>query len=429
MAGNPRETSVVIVGAGFAGAACAKKLAKHDVHVTLIDRNNYNQFQPMLYQFATAQVTSIDVARPLRDMFRKHKTVDVKMAEVTGADPDTKTVTSTDGATFSGDYLVLAMGAQANFFHTPGADTNAFPLYALADAQRLRSRIFAVFEDADRNPKLLDQGALNFVIVGAGATGVETAGALADLINNVMPARFHDLSLNVARIYVVDPAPVVLAPFSDRAHEYAAGALRKKHVELKLGVKVDNVAADRVILSDGSEIMTRTVVWAGGIQAAAVAANAGVPQGHGGRVDVNDDLTVKGTTRVFALGDVANTPGPDGKPFPQLGSVALQAGRWAAKNILADIDGKQLSPFHYRDKGIMAMIGRNAAVAEMGPRRRELHGFLAYMSWLGVHAALLDGFRERFDALRTWGWDYLSKNRAPSIIDRPDAATIDWHDA
>ncbi len=428
MPGNPRETSVVIVGGGFAGAACAKKLAKADVHVTLIDKHNYNQFQPMLYQFATAQVTSIDVARPLRDMFRKRKTVNVKMAEVTGADPESRTVTCADGEVFSGDYLVLAMGSQPNFFHTPGADTHAFPLYALVDAQRLRSRIFEVFEDADRNPKLLDQGALNFVIVGAGATGVETAGALADLINDVMPARFHDLSLSGARIYLIDPAPVVLAPFSDRVHEYAAGALQKKRVELKLGVKVDKVAVDRVVLSDGSEIMTRAVVWAGGIEASAAAANAGVPQGHGGRLEVNADLTVKGTERVFALGDVANTPGPDGKPFPQLGSVALQAGRWAAKNILADIEGKQPTPFHYRDKGIMAMIGRNAAVAEIGPRRRELKGFLAYMSWLGVHAALLDGFRERFDALRTWGWDYLSKNRAPSIIDRPEEESIDWNE-
>jgi NADH dehydrogenase len=417
----------VIVGSGFAGAACTKKLAKHDVHVTLVDKNNYNQFQPMLYQFATAQVTSIDVARPLRDMFRKRKNVEVKMADVTGADPHSNTVTCADGTTFSGDYLVLAVGSRPNFFHTPGADAYAFPLYTLADAQRLRSRIFEVFEDADRNPKLLDRGALNFVIVGAGATGVETAGALADLINDVMPGRFHGLAISAARICVVDPAPVVLAPFSDRVHTYAAEALEKKHVDLELGIKVDEVTADRVILSDRREIMTRTAVWAGGIQASELAANAGVPQCDGGRIEVDEHLTVKGYPRLYALGDVANTPGPADKPFPQLGSVALQAGRWAAKNILADIDGRSPSPFHYRDKGLMAMIGRNAAVA-VGPRHRELHGVLAYMSWLAVHAALLDGFRQRLDALRTWGWDYFSKNRAPSIIDRPEAARIDWND-
>jgi NADH dehydrogenase len=413
MARHPRsDGSVVIVGGGFAGVACAKKLAKHDVRVTLVDKNNYNQFQPLLYQIATAQVTSLDVARPFRGMFRKRASVDFKMAPVTRADPETRTVTCADGTTFSGDYLVLAMGSQPNYFHTPGADEHAFPLYSLEDAQRLRSRIFEVFEDADRNPKLIDQGALNYVIVGAGATGVETAGAIADLVNEVMPAEFHDLATTTARVFVIDPAPVVLRPFSDRVHEYAARVLERKHVRLELGLRVTQVAADRVVLSDGSEIMTRTVIWAGGIEAAALAADAGVPVGDGGRVEVEADLTVKGFDRVYALGDAANTPGPEGKPFPQLGSVALQAGGWAADNILADMDHKPRKPFHYRDKGIMAMIGRDVP---------------AFLSWLGVHAWLLQGNRQRIDALRSWSWAYLTKSRAPSIIDRPQGARIDWH--
>src|SRR5262249_35355490 len=155
----------------------------------------------------------------------------------------------------------------------------------------------------------------------------------------------------------------------------------------------------------------------------------GLPQGHGGRVDVQEDLTVAGFSGVYALGDVANTPDPDGKPFPQLGSVALQAGHWAAQNILADIDGKPRTPFRYRDKGIMAMIGRNAAIAEMGKRRRELHGAPAFASWLGVHVALLSGFRERMNALRAWAWDYVSKKRAAAILDRPEAAAVDWHES
>ena len=263
----------------------------------LVDRHNYAQFQPLLYQVATAQVTTDGVARPLRGVFRKYKSVDVKMATVTSVDAAAKTVMCADGSTFSGDYLVLAAGSQPNFFHTPGADTHAFPLYALADAERLRSRIFQVFEDADRDPKLLDRGALNFVIVGAGATGVETAGALADLINDIMPQRFHDLSLDAARIHVVDPAPVVLAPFSDHAHAYAKKALEKKGVHLELGVSVTKIAPDRVVLSDEREILTRTVVWAGGIQAAAVAAHTGIPPGHGGRLDVQPDLTVAGFPR------------------------------------------------------------------------------------------------------------------------------------
>ena len=420
------DTSVVVVGGGFAGTTCAKRLARHGVHVTLVDKHNYTQFQPMLYQLATAQATVLDVARPLRDLFRTQPNVEVKMATVTAADPFTKTVTCADGTRFAGDYLVLAAGAQPNFFGTPGAREHTFPLYALRDAQRLRSRIFELFEDADRNPKLIDHGALNFVIVGAGATGVETAGALADLVNDVMPERFHDLAVDVARIYVVDPAPVVLAPFSDRVHAYAADVLRRKRVHLLLGVRVTEVRPDGVVLSDGSEIATRAVVWAGGIAAESVASHAGVEPGHGRRVDVYPDLTVPHCERVYALGDLANTPGPDGAPFPQLGSVALQAGRWAADNIVADIAGRPRAPFHYRDKGIMAMIGRNAAVAEMGPRRRELQGVLAYLAWLGVHAYLLDGFRQRVDAVRTWAWDYLSKSRASSIIDRPDAAAVDW---
>ena len=201
---------------------------------------------------------------------------------------------------------------------------------------------------------------------------------------------------------------------------------KKKGAELLLGVKVSEVKADRVVLSDGREILTRSVVWAGGIQGSELATKTGIAGGRGGRLDVSADLTVDGFPGVYALGDVANTPGPDGTAFPQLGSVALQAGTWAARNILADIEGRPRSPFAYRDKGIMAMIGHNAAIAEMGPRRREVHGLLAFLSWLGVHAWLLEGYRERANAVRSWAWTNLSKSRAPSIIDRADAAQIDW---
>ena len=185
-------------------------------------------------------------------------------------------------------------------------------------------------------------------------------------------------------------------------------------------------AADRVVLTDGREIMSRTVVWAGGIQGADLAESTGITPGRGGRLDVTADLTVEGHDRVYALGDVANTLGPDGVPFPQLGSVAMQAGKWAADNILADIEGKPKPAFKYRDKGIMAMVGHNAAIAEVGERRRELHGPFAFVAWLGVHAVLLEGFRARSEALRSWTWDYFTKSRASALIDRPDAARIDW---
>ena len=418
----------MVVGGGFAGVACAKHLAKHGVRVTLLDRNDYNQFQPLLYQVATAQVETSEVARPLRAMFSRRHPVEVTMAEVTAIDPRAKSATSRDGVTIAADYLVLAMGAEPNFFDTPGAQTHAFPLYSVDDAERLRSRLLTVFEQAHRNPALIEKGALNFVIVGAGATGVETAGALADTINRLIPARVADAKVDLAAIYLVDPAPVVLAPFSERAHNYAKEVLEHRGVHLELGTKVAEIRSDGVVLSDGREILTRTVVWAGGIKAARLAGASGLPQAPSGRLEIGPDLSVAGFPGVYALGDVANTLGPDGEPFPQLGSVALQAGTCAAKNIVAEIDGESTKPFRYRDKGIMAMIGRNAAIAEVGPRRRELHGVVAYVSWLGVHAWLLSGFRTRVGALGAWGWDYVAKTRAAAYINRPDAAQIDWDD-
>ena len=283
-----------------------------------------------------------------------------------------------------------------------------------------------MFEDALRNPKLIDQGALNFVIVGAGATGVETAGALADAINRIIPRRVEGAPFDAACVYVIDPGQVVLAPFSERSHAYARRVLEERGVKLELGVSVREIRPDQVTLSDGRVIRTRTVVWAGGVQAAGLAARSEIPQGAGGRFDVESDLTVAGFPDVYALGDVANTRGPDGIAFPQLGSVALQAGQSAAENIVADINGEPRSSFEYRDKGIMAMIGRNAAVAEVGPRRRELHGFLAFASWLGVHAWLLSGTRARISALASWGLDYVANVRPSAIIDRPDAGHVDW---
>ncbi len=285
-----------------------------------------------------------------------------------------------------------------------------------------------MFEDVDVHPEHLDRGALNFVIVGAGATGVETAGALADLINEIMPSRYHDLAVNAARVYVLDPAPVVLGPFSKKAHDYASKVLINEGVQLKLGLSAAEIHADKVVLSDGSEIKTRVVVWAGGIQAAALAGGIGLPQVRGGRLSVEPDLTVEGYPGVYAIGDVAAAVAPDGKPFPQLGSVALQAGQWAAKNILADIGGKPRTGFHYHDKGIMAMIGRNKAIAEMGEHHHELHGSIAFAAWLGVHAWLMSGTRQRIDAFMSWGWDYFSGSRGPSVIDEPNAAKIDWGD-
>jgi NADH dehydrogenase len=420
---------VVIVGAGFAGIGCAKELAKHDddVHVTLIDKHNYHQFLPLLYQVATYQLSSSDVAMDIRQLFRKHPSISVKLGEVASADPDTKTVTLTGGQTFTGDFLVLAAGSQANFFDTRGAE-HLFPLYSLEDAKRLRARILAVFEDADRDPSLVDRGALNFVIVGAGATGTEVAGAIAELIRDVMPSEYHDLAVDHAKVIIVDLGDAVLGPFSPKAHDYASKVLTDYGVELRLGTSVKEIAADHVLLSDGQTIATHCVVWGGGLMAAPLARTSGLKQGRGGRIDVQPDLTVADQPGVYVVGDIANIPVGDGTAFPQLGSVALQAGAQAAENILADIAGKAREPFDYHDKGIMAMIGRGAAVAEMGEHRHELHGAVAFAAWLGVHAWLMSGVRQRVDAFISWAWDYHGKGRAPQILDRTDDAHIDWGD-
>jgi NADH:ubiquinone reductase (H+-translocating) len=420
---------VVIVGGGFAGVGCALELVRSGkVSVTLVDRHNYHQFQPLFYQLATSQLAPSDVGFSLRKIFRKSTNIDIKLAEVVAVDPKARSVNTKEGQTYKGDFLVLAAGSQANFFNIPGAESNTFPLYTLTDAERLRSRILALLEEADREPKLIEQGALNFVVVGGGATGCEIAGALADMIHSTVTAEYEDLAVNFARIYLVERGPILLAPFSARAHEYASKVLYRDGVILKLNTAVNEVHPGHVVLSDGSTIKTRCVIWGAGLKAAALAGGSGLPKGRGGRISVQPDLTVEEFPGIYAVGDFANIGGSNGNFLPQLGAVAQQTGRWAAKNILADIAGKPRTAFHYHDKGIMAMIGRNAAIAEIGERRHELEGTVAYSMWLGVHIALLTGLRVKIETFVDWVGDYFSKGRGPQLIDRSDAARILWQD-
>jgi NADH dehydrogenase len=426
---SPRDERkhVIVVGGGFAGVGCVRSLASHDeLRVTLVDRNNYHQFQPLLYQVATSQLAPSDIAYSLRKLVREHPNADVKLAEVTAIDPAAHAVETADGTRIEGDALVLAAGSQPNFFRTPGAEEHTFPLYSLDDATRLRSRIIGAFEDADRDPDLLARGALNFVVVGGGPTGVEVAGALADMIHETMSVEYRDLAVSAAQVHVVDLGHTLLGAFSEHAHDYVAKVLGRKGVQMHLGVAVSEVAADHVKLADGTLIPTRCVVWGGGIKAPPLAARSGLPQGRGGRVDVRDDLSVSGFPGVFVLGDMANIAGADGEALPQLGSVALQSGTCAADNVVAFLEDRTGAPFHYHDKGIMAMIGRGAAIAEVGAHRHELHGAIAFSAWLGVHASLMTGVRNRIDAFITWGWDYFSKSRGPQVLDRTEAAHIDW---
>jgi NADH dehydrogenase len=420
---------VIIVGGGFAGVSCALDLARSGkVRVTLVDRHNYQQFKPLFYQVAISELTPADVGFSLRKIFRKSPNVDIKLADVNTINPKSCNVSTKEGQTYQGDFLVLAAGAQANFFNIPGAEANSFPLYSLTDAERLRSRILALFEEADREPKLIEQGALNFVIVGGGPTGVEMAGGLAEMIHSTVTVEYEDLAISSARLYLVERGPVLLAPFSARAHEYASKILGHDGVILKLNTAVKEVHPGHVVLSDASTIKTRCVIWGAGLKAAAIAGGSGLPKGRGGRINVQPDLTVEGFPGVYALGDFANIAGSNGNFLPQLGSVAQQTGRWAAKNILADIAGKPRTAFHYHDKGIMAMVGKNAAIAEIGERRHELEGAVAYTMWLGVHISLLTGLRIKIETFVDWVGDYFSKGRSSQLIDRSDAARIHWQD-
>jgi NADH:ubiquinone reductase (H+-translocating) len=424
---DDHRTEVVIVGGGFAGVGCANRLAgRDDVRVTIFDKNGFHQFQPLLYQVATAELTREDIVFDLDDLFAEHDNVTAVPVEVTATDPASRTVTLADGSVVAADILVLAAGAQPNFFQTPGAPDIAFPLYSLDDAQRVRSRVIQLFEDVAGEPALVDAGALNFVIVGAGPTGIEIAGALSELIHDVMPHRYPDMEIDRARVVIVDHGDNPLAAFSDAAHAYARKQLRHRGVELMVGAGVAEVGRDHVTLTDGTVIPTHLTVWGGGEMAADVVARSGVDVGRGGRVTVQPDLSVDGYPGVYAVGDAANIPGPSGEILPQLGSVAQQSGDWVGRTIIASIEGEKTEPFEYHDKGIMAMIGRRAAVAEIGEHRHELHGRVAFAAWLGVHAALLSNLGAETRAFLAWAEEFYVRpsHRSaelldPSLIDTP----------
>ncbi|SNT27176.1 NAD(P)/FAD-dependent oxidoreductase [Rhodococcoides kyotonense] len=409
-------THVVVAGAGLAGVACAHELGRKGVDVTLVDRNDYHQFQPLLYQVATSQLPAEDVARPLASIFEHLPTVRVVRADIGKLDFRGRSLV-VPGETITGDHLVVAAGATANFFGTPGAEEFSFPLYSVADAERLRHHVRDLLAQAN-DP-------LDIVIVGGGPTGVETAGAFAELFRAL---RTMNHPGGRGQAWLINHGKALLAPFSDKSHEYAHDKLVEHGAKVCLGIGVQAVDADGVTLSDGSRISSRTVVWAGGEAAAPVTATCEVAPGHGGRIDVLADLTVPTFDAVYAVGDVANIPDADGKTLPQLGSVAQQAGAWAAHNILRADEGKPTKPFVYRDKGIMAMIGRGAAVAEVGAHRHQVEGPLAFAAWLGVHAALLSGAHSKVDAFLSWAWDYFDADHSAIVECHGDPKRIAWGD-
>lgn len=410
---------VIIVGAGFAGVAAAKKLAKQHIRTLLIDRNNYQQFQPLLYQVASAQLPPSVVAEPLRETFRKSPSVRVLTANVTAISAENRQVTIESGATFSADSLVISAGAEVNFFGTKGAAEHSYPLYSVADATRLGAALVAELDSLDAASLTHAAAPADVVIVGAGPTGVETAGAIAESIRSVVPRYFGDEIAQQCAVHLVDLGTTVLGPFEKPLQDYTRDHLEEVGVTLHLGTSVKEVRADGVTLSDGTVLQARIVVWAGGLQAQNVVSSSGAKTGRGSRIDVNPDLTVPGFSGVYALGDAANIPDGSGKSLPQLGAVALQAGKWAGENILADLAHRERTPFEYRDKGFMAMVGSMAAVAEVGSHHRQMHGPLAFGAWLAVHDTLLPSSRERRKAVSNWFQDYLTHKRTEFIVGYP----------
>jgi NADH:quinone reductase (non-electrogenic) len=416
---------VLVLGGGLAGVACAHKLGDEGVDVTLVDRNDYHQFQPLLYQVASSQLPAEDIARPHRTIFRDYPSVDVVTAHVVKADLAERSVTLADGRTLVGPHLVMAAGARPNFFGVPGAAEHSFPLYSVADAERLRQHLQRLLQEAMVGDGSAESGRLDVVVVGGGPTGVETTGALAELMHALQST---GQIRQPGQITIVDRGQALLAPFSAKAHEYSMRKLTDAGAVVKLETGVTAVHPDRVEFDDGSTIQAQTVVWGGGESGSAVAQTAGPKPGRGGRLDVNPDLTVDGFPGVYAIGDVANIPsGDEAAPIlPQLGSVAQQSGRWAAENILRERRGEPVKSFKYKDKGIMAMIGRNAAVAEVGKHHHQVEGPVAFAAWLGVHAMLLSGAHSKSDAFLTWAWDYFDRDHAATIEASSVPKRIAW---
>ena len=410
---------VVIVGAGFGGLTAAKRLERAEVDVTLVDRHNYHSFQPLLYQVATAGLNAADVGYAVRAVFRRQRRVRFLKAQVTGVDWSSGCLKLRDEPPLAFDHLVLAAGSATNWFGVPGAAEFAFPLYGLEDAVRVRNHLLSLFEAAAALPELVDDGVLNLVVVGGGPTGVEVAGAMAELVDKVLRQDFHDLDVRRSRIILVEQAPHLLTPFSERSRNYARRTLEARGVEVRLGQVVTSVASDHLTLDDGSTVRTRLVVWAAGVRAAGLADHLGLATGRGGRIVVDRDLSIPGHPDAYAIGDLADIDDDRGGRLPQLAQVAIQGGTHAAAQILATIEGRPRSPFRYTDKGTMATIGRRAAVAEL-PGGVTLSGGIAWLAWLGLHLVYLLGVRNRLSVFVNWAWNYLTWDRGPRLILRPE---------
>jgi NADH dehydrogenase len=406
---------VVVVGGGFGGLNAARALAGRPVRVTLLDRRNHHLFQPLLYQVATAALNASDIAAPLRSVLRRARNVTVLLAEVERVDLAARRL-ALDRGQLGYDALILAAGAGHSYFGHEDWEVFAPSLKTLEDALEIRRRVLLAYEAAEREADGAEQRALlTFVVVGGGPTGVELAGALAEISRQTIARDFRVIDPTGARIVLIEGGARVLTAFPESLSERARRALERIGVEVRTGAIVTRVTADAVWL--GSEqIRARTVLWAAGVAATPLARTLGVPLDRAGRVSVEADLSLPGHPEVFVIGDMSVFRDPSGTPLPGLAPVAIQQGRRAADNVLRRLGGRPTLAFRYRDRGIMATIGRAAAVAVVGGV--QLSGLIAWLAWLFVHIMFLIGFRNRLLVLFEWAWAYVSWQRGARLITR-----------
>jgi NADH dehydrogenase len=415
--------NVVILGGGFGGLYAARSLKGAPVHVTVIDRTNHHVFQPMLYQVATAALSPGDVAYPIRSVLRKNQNTDVLMGEVESVDVRHQSVELVDSRSINYDYLIVALGARHSYFGHDAWEPLAPGLKAIADALDVRRRILMAFElaEQERDPARRE-ALLNFVIVGAGPTGVEVAGAIAEIKEKTLRRDFRNINPRSARVILLEGGDRVLAPYPDHLSKAARKTLERLGVVVRTGALVTDVRPDGVTIGD-EFIPSRCVIWAAGNRASPVLASLGVPLDRQGRVVVEPDLTIPGHREVFVIGDAAafnHQPGAT-EPLPAVSPVAIQMGNYTARVIRRETADNALvetrKPFHYFDKGQLAVIGRGRAVADIG--KLEFSGFFAWLTWIFVHIAYLIGFRNRVIVLTEWGISYFTYGKGARLINDP----------
>ncbi|MBC7543010.1 MAG: NAD(P)/FAD-dependent oxidoreductase [Candidatus Sericytochromatia bacterium] len=406
---------IVIVGAGFGGLNAARTLSGQPVDVLVLNRNNYHGFWPLLYQVATAGLEPESIAYPVRAILQQYRNVAFQMANVSGIDFDGRRVL-TDGEPVPYDFLILAAGSTSNYFGNRELETNTFGMKDIDEAEALRNHVLLCFEQAVREPDPDRRAALmTFVIVGGGPTGVELAGAFSELVRHVLPNDYPMLDLALARVLLVEAGEHILATFPQPLQDKALAKLKQMGVDIRLGTAVEHVDQSEVVFKDGRIVPSCTVVWAAGVKAAELADRLGVTQARAGRIPVAPTLALPGHPEVFIIGDMAYLEGYNGhNAFPMVAQVAIQQGKLASANILAELSGRPQQPFKFFDKGSMATIGRRAAI--MDAFGIQLSGFLAWLGWLFIHLIELIGFRNRLIVLMNWMYNYFTYDRGVRLI-------------